>query len=234
MADSECPDGIQDSLFQALRQSEAVGVAVCDREFRYLAWNRFMEEMTGLSAADALGRNALELYPHLRDERLEPVLRRVLAGESVSLPDRRYHVPGVRSGWIWVQYVPHRSADGSVAGVIGLVHEVTERKRAEEENERLAAFPRETPNPVLECDREGRIVYANPAAGRLAAELGAPIERALPGAGHADLVRGALASGSAVRAVEVPVEARVLSWSYHPQPALGRVHLFGEDVTARR
>lgn len=226
--------GLRDSLFDALAASETVGVAVCDREFRYLLWNRFMEEMTGLPAAAVLGRDALEIYPHLREERLEPVLRRVLAGEAVSLPDRRYVVPGVRSGWIWVQYWPHLDADGAVAGVVGIVHDVTERKRAEEENERLAAIPRETPNPVLECDGDGRVLYANPAAARLAAELGARIEDALPGAGHADLVRGALASGATVRGVEVPVAARLLSWSYHPYRPLGVVHLFAEDVTARR
>jgi diguanylate cyclase (GGDEF)-like protein/PAS domain S-box-containing protein len=193
-----------------------------------------MEELTGLPAAAVLGRNALEIYPHLREERLERVLGRVLDGETVSLPDRRYVVPGVRSGWIWVQYWPHRDAQGAVAGVVGIVHEVTERKRAEEENERLAAFPRETPNPVLECDGDGRVVYANPAAARLGAELGTGIEGALPGPGHADLVRGALASGATVRAVEVPVEGRILSWSYHPHQPLGVVHLFAEDVTARR
>ncbi len=31
------------SLFEALAGSEAVGVAVCDRDFRYLLWNRFIE-----------------------------------------------------------------------------------------------------------------------------------------------------------------------------------------------
>jgi diguanylate cyclase (GGDEF)-like protein/PAS domain S-box-containing protein len=225
---------IRDSLHAALTGSDGVGIAMCDRELRYVFWNRFMEEMTGLSADQVLGRNALEMYPHSRDERMEEVLERVLSGESVSLPDQRYTVPGVRTGWVWVQYRPHRGTDGSISGVVGIVHDVTERKRAEEENERLAAFPRESPNPVLECDAGGRVVYANPAASRLAAELGARIERALPGPGHADLVRGALASGAAVRAVEVKVDGRVLSWSYHPHAALGLVHLFGEDVTARR
>ncbi|HYR08013.1 MAG TPA: PAS domain-containing protein, partial [Longimicrobium sp.] len=225
---------IRDSLHEALTGSDGVGIAMCDRDLCYVFWNRFMEELTGLPAAEVLGRNALELYPGSRDERMEEVLERVMGGESVSLPDQRYTVPGVRTGWVWVQYRPHRGPDGSVTGVVGIVHDVTERKRAEEENERLAAFPRESPNPVLECDAGGRVVYANPAASRLAAELGARIERALPGPGHADLVRGALASGAAVRSVEVRVDGRVLSWSYHPHAALGLVHLFGEDVTTRR
>jgi EAL domain-containing protein (putative c-di-GMP-specific phosphodiesterase class I) len=69
------------------------------------------------------------------------VLQRVLAGETVSLPDRRYTVPGVRSGWIWAQYHPHRDARGRIAGVVGLVHEVTDRVRAEEEGRALAGFP---------------------------------------------------------------------------------------------
>ncbi|HWK88422.1 MAG TPA: PAS domain-containing protein, partial [Longimicrobium sp.] len=68
------------SLFEALAGSEAVGVAVCDRDFRYLLWNRFMERLTGLPASAVLGRNALEVYPHLREERLERVLNRVLEG----------------------------------------------------------------------------------------------------------------------------------------------------------
>ena len=129
---------LRGSLFEAVAGSEVVGVAVCDRAFRYLFWNRCMEEMTGLPAAAVLGRNALEVYPHLREEGLEGVLRRVLAGETVSLPDRRYTVPGVRSGWLWARYHPHRGAGGEVCGVVGLVHEVTERVRAEAESRWLA------------------------------------------------------------------------------------------------
>jgi PAS domain S-box-containing protein len=118
---------LRDSLFQALAASDSIGVAVCDREFRCVLWNRFMEAITGLAAAEVLGRHALDVYPHLREQGLEHVLHRVLAGETVSLPDRRYTVPGVRSGWMWAQYWPHRGPDGTVGGVIGIVHPVYDR-----------------------------------------------------------------------------------------------------------
>jgi diguanylate cyclase (GGDEF)-like protein/PAS domain S-box-containing protein len=225
---------VRASLTRALAASDGLGVAVCDREFRYLLWNRFMEELTGLPARAVLGRGALEIHPHLREERLEAVLHRVLAGETVSLPDRRFIVPGVRSGWIWAQYHPHRLPGGEVAGVIGLVHDVTERVRAEEENQRLAAFLRAAPGPALECDPAGRVVFVNPAAERMTGELGLPRPAALLPGGHADLVRGALATGGRVLRVEVELGGRTLSWAYHGQPPLGLVHCLAEDVSARR
>ena len=196
---------LRGSLFEAVAGSEVVGVAVCDREFRYLFWNRCMEEMTGLPAAAVLGRNALEVYPHLREEGLEGVLRRVLAGETVSLPDRRYTVPGVRSGWLWARYHPHRGADGAVCGVVGLVHEVTERVRAEAESrwlahhdpltglpnrrffaERLAEAVEEGPRRALVCFLDlDRFKGVNDSLGhtvgdRLLVEVAGRLRRAVP------------------------------------------------------
>jgi PAS domain S-box-containing protein len=38
------------------------GIIVYDLDLRYVAWNRFMECMTGALAEDVLGRNALALF----------------------------------------------------------------------------------------------------------------------------------------------------------------------------
>jgi PAS domain S-box-containing protein len=50
--------------------------------------------------------------------------------------------------------------------------DITARKEAEREIRRLASFPELNPNPVLEVDQEGRVIYANPAAQKVATELG--------------------------------------------------------------
>jgi PAS domain S-box-containing protein len=121
---------LRESLLGALAASDTVGVAVCDRELRYLLWNRFMEVHTGFPAAAVLGRCVLDLHPGLGAEGLEAVLRRVLAGEAVSLPFQRYTRPGAPGGWIRAQYHPHRGADGRVKGVVGLVHGVAEQAQA--------------------------------------------------------------------------------------------------------
>ncbi|MDP9348672.1 MAG: EAL domain-containing protein [Gemmatimonadota bacterium] len=223
------------ALVHTILQSVGEGVVVYDRELRYRLWNRFMEELTGLAAAEVLGRPALELFPHLRAQGVDQLLHRALRGETVRSSDTPYRVPATgRTGWVVGQYSPHRAADGSILGVVGVIHDVTERRRAKELNLRLATVPRESPNPVLECETDGAAVYANPAAERLRAELGAETLRGLLPPAHADLVRSALSSGRRFRNVEVTVGGRILSWTYSPHPPLGVVHLFAEDITGRR
>lgn len=49
-------------------------------------------------------------------------------------------------------------------GSIGIIRDITGRKRAEQELARLASFPRLNPNPVIEVATDGVITYVNPAA----------------------------------------------------------------------
>jgi diguanylate cyclase (GGDEF)-like protein/PAS domain S-box-containing protein len=224
-----------EGLVRTILESVGEGIVVYDRELRYRLWNRFMEEITGMSAGEVVGKPALELFPHLRAHGVDQLLYRALAGETVRSPDTPYRIPGTgRTGWVVGQYSPHRAPDGSILGVVGVIHDLTERRRAEEMNLRLATFPRESPNPVLECDAQGAALYANPAAEQLRAELDADTLRALLPQAHGHLVRSALGSGRSFRSVEVTIGERILSWSYSPHPPLGVVHLFAEDITGRR
>lgn len=110
------------------------GIVVYDRELRYVAWNRFMEEMTGIRATDVLGRHTLANVPHPRDQNLDDMLQSALEGEVVFSPDIRYETP--QSGrWISVTYRPRKDAAGAITGVIAVVRDVTERKAVEQQIE---------------------------------------------------------------------------------------------------
>ena len=112
------------------------GIVVYDCQLRYVLWNRFMEEMTGIPAEEVLGKSAIDLFPHIREQQVDEMLDRALAGETVSSPDIHYHVPGTgRRGWISAVYRPHHDSDGEVSGVIGLIRDITERKAAEQQIE---------------------------------------------------------------------------------------------------
>ena len=108
------------------------GVIVYDRDLKYQVWNRFMEKLTGLSADEVLGKDALELFPHLTEHGIDELLRRALAGETVRSDDTPYAVAETgRTGWVAALYSPHIAPDGEVMGVVAIIHDVTERKRAE-------------------------------------------------------------------------------------------------------
>jgi PAS domain S-box-containing protein len=54
-----------------------------------------------------------------------------------------------------------RDVTGEVIRSIGMVHDITERKRDEEQITSLARFPAENPNPTLRVSLDGTILYSN-------------------------------------------------------------------------
>jgi diguanylate cyclase (GGDEF)-like protein/PAS domain S-box-containing protein len=143
------------------------GIVVLDLDLRYRVWNRAIEEVTGLSAAEVIGQPALELFPHLREQGVDLLMRRALAGETVSSPDVHFHIPqNGRTGWVSARYSPHRDAQGRIQGVVGLVREITDRRRAEEAL-RSSEQKFRTIAATLPCAvyiyQDGRFAFANPA-----------------------------------------------------------------------
>jgi two-component system, cell cycle sensor histidine kinase and response regulator CckA len=67
------------------------GIIVYDRDLRYVVWNRFMERMTGALAEDVIGRDALDLFPHLHEQGVDKLLKRALNGETVTSPDIQFY-----------------------------------------------------------------------------------------------------------------------------------------------
>jgi diguanylate cyclase (GGDEF)-like protein/PAS domain S-box-containing protein len=137
------------------------GIIVYDRSLRYQLWNRFMEQLTGLGAAEVLGRHALDLFPHLEEHGIDELLDRALRGETVQAPDIPFAVSATgRSGWVSSVYSPHRSRSGEIMGVVGIIHDITERKRAEEQLVHNAFHDALTdlPNRALFMDRLERLL----------------------------------------------------------------------------
>jgi PAS domain S-box-containing protein len=108
-----------------------IGIIMYDRDLNYVLWNRFMQEMIGLSEGRVLGRNALELFPFLAENGLDLMIRQALQGETVHTPAIRFNVPSTgKSGWLQYIYSPHYDARNNIIGVIGLVSDVSDNIRA--------------------------------------------------------------------------------------------------------
>ncbi|MBW3628891.1 MAG: EAL domain-containing protein [Gemmatimonadetes bacterium] len=165
-------------------------------------------------------------------ERLTAVLPR----RRVEDFDEVYRIikPDGTTAWIRDRSYPILDADGNVLRIAGMAEDVTDRQAAEEHSVRLAALTRENPNPVLQCDADGRPLNANPAAEQVCFELGlGDIMEILP-PNHEQLVHSTLDTGEGLQHVDVDVGERIFSWTYRPDQEAGLVYLFAVDVTGRR
>lgn len=91
-------------------------------------------------------------------------VRRVLAGES-ALVEARAVRPSGETYWLRAYLRPLREgSDARVAGIDGAGQDVTERRRLEEERERLASVLDATSDFVALADASARILYLNSAA----------------------------------------------------------------------
>lgn len=116
--------------------------------------------------------------------------------------------------------------------IFALGRDISERQRAKEENENLAKFPSEDPNPVVRISAEGTILYANDAATKIlesrGLKVGQPTLEYWQG-----LVKETLAGGSS-KEVEIDYGSRVISYSIVPVSEAGYVNIYGRDITASK
>jgi PAS domain S-box-containing protein len=120
-------------FIQEIIDTAKEGIVVYDRDFIYKVWNPFMETITGVPASRALGSNAFSLFPHLQEQGVDLLLRRALAGETVRSGDTPFRVPDTgMSGYVYGIYSPHYNGQGEIIGVIGIIHDISERRRTEE------------------------------------------------------------------------------------------------------
>jgi two-component system CheB/CheR fusion protein len=66
--------------------------------------------------------------------------------------------------WYVRTALPYRTSDNRIEGVIITYTDVTDLKREEERTRHLASFPQLNPNPIVELDASGKIIFFNPAA----------------------------------------------------------------------
>ncbi|MDB6067444.1 MAG: Histidine kinase [Pedosphaera sp.] len=106
-----------------------------------------------------------------------------------------------------------------------------ERQRTEPEIQKLAAFAKFNPNAVLEFSSEGKLIYFNDAAQKLADLMGERELEALLPPDTASVVQACLVTEQKRLDLETRPGARILSWSFYPIMASQAVHCYVEDMT---
>ena len=114
------------------------GIVVFDRQLHCIAWNPFMEELSGLPAAAVLGKHPLAMGGFFQDQETDALMESALAGQVVFCRDVPYAIPDTgRTGWCSPQLSPLCDAHSAVIGVIATVRDVTERKQFEQDLQQM-------------------------------------------------------------------------------------------------
>jgi PAS domain S-box-containing protein len=116
------------------------------------------------SEADALGKTDFDLYPREVAEAFYADDLSVLeTGQSIINREEFFFDLEGKKRWLLTTKLPLRDQNGNVAGLVGIGHDITERKRTEEALTKLSSAVEQAVDGVMITTKAGIIEYVNPA-----------------------------------------------------------------------
>jgi PAS domain S-box-containing protein len=133
---SQIRDAHQRLRFQVDRMPLAY--IVWDKSFRVREWNPAAESIFGWTASEAIGMHFSELLAPAEDSsHVDEIWEDLLRGEKETYSvDRNIDKHGRKLYCEWFSS-PLRNEAGQIVGALSMVHDITERKRMEEERSKL-------------------------------------------------------------------------------------------------
>ena len=157
-----------EALYRSLVETAPDAITLTDLEGTIQLCNRQTAAMHGFACAKGVvGESAFALIAPQDRERAMANAARVLDGEAVKLVEYAMLKQDGTRFLAELSASLIRDAQGNPKAFIGVSRDITERKRIEQELRRLIAAVQTTTDSIVICDREGKIVYANPASYRL-------------------------------------------------------------------
>jgi PAS domain S-box-containing protein len=118
-----------------------IGLAVLDKDLRFLRINTLLADMNGIPAADHIGKTIQELLPSFADT-VEQFTQEILStGQpktNIELTGETPALPGVLRTWR-ESWCPVRDAEGTINGFSVFVEDITGQKEAQYAREQYSA-----------------------------------------------------------------------------------------------
>ena len=202
-------------------QHSPIGLAIVDRDFRFLAINETLAAFNDLPATAHLGQSLAALKPPVAQV-LEPLFKQILAtGQPIlNVPTIKHTDQGQPDRYFVSTYFPILDAQGAISALGMTVADVTDQRQIEEQLARseakFRAFIEQSSEGVIITDEQGRIIEWN----RTVEQLSGLSRAAVMGQLLWDIqARLAPTIGAAVTAVE-PLKGLVLAALQTGQAAL--------------
>ena len=160
---SRDPPRDSEARFRAIFEQAAVGISQVDLDGRWIEVNQRLCDMVGYTQAELLQRRFQDItHPDDLDDNLRDVAA-LLAGQAAGYHmEKRYVARGGAIVWVEISVSLVRDAHGTPHSLIGVIQDITERKRAEqalrESEARLRAAIVVAPFPVMLHAEDGEIL----------------------------------------------------------------------------
>jgi PAS domain S-box-containing protein len=192
----------------------------------FLKVNGEFEKLTGLKAADVVGRRVTEAIPGILEDKFDWIGafgKVALEGKSIAFEEFSEALHR------WYSVSAYSPKKGYFCAVFS---DVTERMKAAVAIRDLAKFPSENPSPVLRLDGDGVVIYANAPGQSMLASLGCKVGAPAP-QGIRERVREAMEANS-VRRDEVEAGGVPFDLSFSPMVGSGYCNVYGVDMAVRK
>ena len=141
-----------------------------DRESRYLGCNKSFLKIAGLNdLVDIIGKSDYDMVWEKEESDWfvawdQRVIQNNRAELDIVEPQRQANG---RQAWLKTSKLPLNNSRGEVIGILGIIEDITEKKRIYDEQNRLIAILEATPDVIGIIDSEGNHKYLNQAGCKL-------------------------------------------------------------------
>ena len=127
------PEGLNEEFLSAIIDHVAHPIFVKDRDYRFVLLNRAMEGMIGIPRTEMLGHTDYDFFPKEQaDFFREKDLEMFTLGKRVEITEEPLTDKKGRHHVLSTTKVPLRDARGVITHLVGIIHDITPLKRAEE------------------------------------------------------------------------------------------------------
>jgi two-component system, sensor histidine kinase and response regulator len=119
-------------LLSNIVESMSEGILVLNRNFHITYWNNAMEKISKTQIDKLPNKVVWEIFPHLVEQGVDKMIRKTMQGVMTNREDIPYCLPDGTEGFTSETYLPLKSEEKEIRGIVGVVRETTKQKLAEE------------------------------------------------------------------------------------------------------
>ncbi len=176
---ADAADSLSNDSYRLLLDEVGAFVYTTDMQGRYTFANRMVLQLLGHPLEYVLGKDISHFFGDKGNEALRETDRRVLQnGETIAREESNLILTTGELRTYWSTKKPLRDAGGQIIGMIGISHDITEKKRLEDklrgQKELLDAILENVDALIYMKGADRRFLYANQ---RVAEVFGQPVEK---------------------------------------------------------